>query len=396
MFDAIKRLFRKEICPYCFGHFRFGEAPLRCTSPAKLCAPEKDEVWSKFTGDPKKVGRVLPPPGRLAQELRCPDCDQFTQQRICPQCHMDLPRDTGHVRNLIFSVIGGKEAGKSHYIAVLIQELLQRVGPDLGLLLEALDDTTRNRYRKTFYEPLYRKHSAIRGTVSALADAAVRTPLLYGLTFSERDRRGRRRIRGSVTLVFFDTAGEDMNSEDTLAVVNKYIYRSHGIILLVDPLQLPWVRDHLPPSTPLPARDSDETLDIVVRVTNLIRAGLKLRRRARIDIPLAVSFSKLDAVRPLIDSQLRINASPCHEGGFHHDDAQAVSGDMQSLLAAWQGNALIHQVQTRFTHHAFFGLSALGCNPHGDHRVPRVVPMRVEDPFLWLLHHHKLIPAVGR
>jgi hypothetical protein len=48
-------------------------------------------------------------------------------------------------------------------------------------------------------------------------------------------------------------------------------------------------------------------------------------------------------------------------------------------------------VRSRFTSHGFFGLSALGCNPHGTQQIPRVVPRRVEDPFLWLLAKNKLI-----
>ncbi len=43
---------------------------------------------------------------------------------------------------------------------------------------------------------------------------------------------------------------------------------------------------------------------------------------------------------------------------------------------------------------AFFGLSALGCNPDElNGTVPIVAPMRVEDPFLWLLYKNKFIPG---
>ena len=43
-----------------------------------------------------------------------------------------------------------------------------------------------------------------------------------------------------------------------------------------------------------------------------------------------------------------------------------------------------------------FGLTALGCHPGRDQQVPRVLPRRVEDPFLWLLHQHRLLPAARR
>ena len=44
---------------------------------------------------------------------------------------------------------------------------------------------------------------------------------------------------------------------------------------------------------------------------------------------------------------------------------------------------------------AFFGVSALGCNPQATQRLdfaPR--PARVEDPFLWILWKNKLIQGI--
>ena len=69
---------------------------------------------------------------------------------------------------------------------------------------------------------------------------------------------------------------------------------------------------------------------------------------------------------------------------------------MQALLAEWDGSVIQQQVERRYQRFGFFGVTALGCNPHGDQKVPRVLPRRVEDPFLWLLHCHGLIPTARR
>jgi hypothetical protein len=95
-----------------------------------------------------------------------------------------------------------------------------------------------------------------------------------------------------------------------------------------------------------------------------------------------------------VDEQFQLNASPRHDGGFDMADFQAINGEMMALLDNWGGQDLVHQVRTRYEKHGFFGLSALGCNPHATNRIPRVLPRRVEDPFLWLLNVNGLIKTV--
>ncbi len=384
--------FRQEVCPYCFERYRLKATPFRCASPPSRCKPERDEVRHRAWGDGLPMGRVLPAEKKFVDQMRCSSCGQISRKRLCSHCHMELPHTTGKFRNLILAVIGAKEAGKSHYLAVLIDQIRKHVGPALDILLEPLNDQTIKRYREDFYEPIFRRGTVIRGTVSALADSRVQMPLVYSLTLSGKGPLGRRRIKGVVTLVFFDTAGEDLNDQDTMSTVNKYIYRSDGIILLLDPLQLGRVRDRLNGSVSLPSRNT-ETSDIITRTTSLILAGRELSADAMVPTPLAVAFSKFDAVESLVDPQFQLNADPDHLGGYDLADFEAVNAEMQSLLEEWDNRAVLQQVETRYQRFGYFGLSALGCNPHGDKKIPRVLPRRAEDPFLWLLHQHKLIPA---
>jgi len=399
LWNRVKAAVRPEICPYCFEPFMLRDTPFRCSSLPAACSPEKDDVLARKWSESLPVGRVIDPPRSLAlgvaRSARCANCGGETQHRLCPSCHMTLPTTTGTLRNYIFAVIGAKEAGKSHFIAVLIDHWRRHLGPDLDILLSPLNDHTIDRYRNDFYDPIFKKKTVIVGTVSAQTNLSVRMPLVYTLTFSGRGLAGRSKIKNAVTLVFFDTAGEDLNSNDVLSTLNKYIYRSDGIILLLDPLQISHVRDKLQESAALPQQNT-ETSDIITRTTELIRNGRKISPKSRVPIPLAVAFSKFDAVQPLVDAQYQINASADHSGGFDVDDFEAVHTEMEALIAEWQGEDVLQQVRTQYETYAFFGLSALGCNPHGDQHVPRVVPQRVEDPFLWLLHTHGLVKGVKR
>lgn len=395
MLGTLKASLQTEICPYCFEAYKLRDTPFRCASPGSRCKPEQDSVRARSWDDNVPMGRVLPSSGKFQEEVRCPSCTQVTRKRLCPHCHMELPHTVGKFPNYIFAVVGAKEAGKSHYLAVLIDQVRRELGPALDMLLEPLNDHTVKRYREDFYQPLYKNRRVITSTNSALSDRRVQMPLVYTLTFSGKDILGRKRIKSVVTLVFFDTAGEDLDDEDTIATVNKYIYYSNGIILLLDPLQLPQVRAELEGRVALPNVNT-ETADILTRMTRLVLAGRRLPADAMIPAPLAVAFSKFDAVEPLVDSQMQLNAAADHRAGFDVADFDAVSAEMQALLARWDSQVLVHQVQTHYRRFGFFGLSALGCNPHGDQQVPRVLPRRVEDPFLWLLHEHGLIPSRKR
>ncbi len=48
------------------------------------------------------------------------------------------------------------------------------------------------------------------------------------------------------------------------------------------------------------------------------------------------------------------------------------------------------QLVRSFKDHSIFAVSALGCNPTGSTLPRGVSPMRVEDPFLWLLNKEGL------
>jgi hypothetical protein len=380
-----------QVCPYCFETYRLAATPFRCINPK--CKKAQDPVRARVWQDADPRGLVLASAGSYREAARCSDCSQDSRTRICPHCHMELPHTVGQFPNLIIALIGAKDAGKSHYIAVLIEHFRKRLGPDLGLLLEALDDATINRYRRDFHDPVFKQRRTIHNTGSGMGDAsAVRVPLVYSLTSSGTGLLGGRGVNSVVTLVFFDTAGEDLNTEDRMSLVNKYIYRADGIILLLDPLQLEVVRARLPSSVALPDQ-STETTDILQRVGKLIRGGRSLSATARIPTPIAVAFTKFDAVEPIVESQMQLFQDADHRRGYDMRDFQAVTAEMRALLAEWDSLPIQQHVETHYEKSAFFGLTALGCNPHATGSIPRVAPRRIEDPFLWLLHHHGVLPA---
>jgi hypothetical protein len=50
------------------------------------------------------------------------------------------------------------------------------------------------------------------------------------------------------------------------------------------------------------------------------------------------------------------------------------------------GGGFSNRVRSGFSQYKFFGVSSLGRQPDGRGQLESVSPIRVEDPFLWLMH----------
>jgi hypothetical protein len=394
---------KNYICPFCFNKSDLYQVKFRCSNDPMHCPPEPDTIYSTFRRlhSPKPLAKVIHIPApttnmgklqslKMPREAVCPHCNEKTSIRICPNCHSELPYTIGDYKDLIFAVIGAKEAGKSHYISVLIDKIMNEVGEWFDSNLQPLDDETIKRYREDFYNPVFRRGETIMATRSGRADTSVKVPLIYTLSFMRKALLKKKKIRDVATIVFFDTAGEDLDAENTIITENKYIYNSSGIILLLDPLQLPNVRAQLPPGASLPSENT-EIIDIIPRIAKLIRKAQKLKQDQLIDIPIALTFSKIDAIDALLDPSSSLKFSGKHTGSFNTGDFQSVNSEVEALVREWKGVDLLQQLRHNFENYAFFGMTALGCNPHGSQKIHSLRPHRVEDPFLWLLKQHKLI-----
>lgn len=385
---------RQLICPYCFERYPAHQVAFRCINPnASRCALEKDEpfgAYQRMTAPPLKQRVFAPKSNWLRPALRATcDCGMETPKMVCSHCHNDLPWKFGMTDSYSVALIGAKEAGKSHYIAVLINELKNRVGQSFDAAFSELDDQTRERYKKEFKRYIYDERIVIPETYSGRQNISVRYPLIYRLSLNKR----RTLFKGlSVSnLVFFDTAGEDLTHLDLMSTETKYLANSHGIIFLLDPLQIRTVRDQLKTTTALPSENT-EPQAIIGRVVQLIRQSHGLNMKEKIKTPVALAFSKVDEMHDLFEPGSPVHHAADHDGYFNISDAQQVNDSMRAHVAQWVGPGLDLFLQHNFETFSYFGVSALGSPPDSQGRLPMgVAPFRVEDPLLWILHKLNLV-----
>ncbi|MEV5576162.1 hypothetical protein AB0L06_39540 [Spirillospora sp. NPDC052269] len=405
---SLPGLARQEItCPYCFVEISPQRIPFRCRGQVgrrQGCAPVLDQELAAYTGS--TAGASLPPvfaaPPRSGGRADCPDCEQPTHNRVCPECHNPLPTAYCDSPGRIVALVGAKNAGKSTYIAVLLHELMNRVGTELDTSLVACDDRTIERYKRDFARPLLEERRLLPTTASAAT--APREPLVYLLTRTRPSKLARTPLAGmgrakhdALALVLFDTAGEDLRSREVRDLHLRYLEAADAIIFLVDPLELPGAHNALADEAQtregtLGEDPDSEPINIIARVTEALRLRHGLRPGERLPVPVAVALTKIDALGPAVSRQSALHRSRSGSGVLDLDDRSAVNEQVRALLHDWNAGQLDLFLSQQYADYALFGLSALGSMPEGD-RVGAggVRPYRAEDPLLWLLHRFGML-----
>jgi TolA-binding protein len=359
------------LCPYCFDVNSLSDVVYHCVN-CNTDTKVDDLVGSDASGYAFPVSII------------CPKCGT-SALASCPSCKGTLPEGTLSGGDSIISIVGTRGSGKSHYIAVLIYELYRRVAADFDASFAGYGNS-HALWAAKFGNRLYSALQALDATAVGSKDE--QKPLIYELLFPATD--GGENIL--YTFVFYDTAGENFSDENQMLLLNRYICHSAGIICILDPFQIPDLeykidRDIVDGSSSGAAITSN--MEVINHVASLIRNYKGMRRSERIDIPVALVFTKLDAIEGLIpNGSTVLDVSP-HIGGVDDNDIHNVDAEIKSLLLEWGERAFIQLVDSSFSNTEYFAVSALGLGNHPDATKNRTIrkpqPHRVEDPFLWLL-----------
>jgi len=395
------------ICPYCFSEHKMTTAQFRCTN--RRCIDVDDVEMTRYeNGDinkPKQgktsfsVSSINP--FNIPKSADCPACKQKSFKIVCPSCHNTLPESTLLGRDMIISVVGSRDTGKSHFVGVIIRELIDRISVKLGGAMIAFDDSMK-RYEINFGHRLYvdlQKLDLTQSSEKNVDNGAYR-PLIFTLNMKSKKFIGE--SIDSYTFVFFDTAGEDLNELDTMSTVNKYICKSAGIIFLLDPMQIPVVANQLDEKTvkrssTVDWRHATRSDDIMGRVSTLIRNDKNINSTQKIDTPVAAVFSKFDAIAHIVPTGCSVlDTSPhCEAGALVMSDLHNVNTDVENLLKNWGATSFIRQLEINYNNYSYFAASSLGLGnvPRSDSHIDRPRPHRIEDALFWILKENKVIKS---
>lgn len=395
----------KTTCPFCFREFHLSEAPTRPFSYSGEWVPDPQmgEFLNQFP--PPQQPPLTPPPTGIFSRWRrrfyvrvCRDEGPESGHRICPYCHMFLPQALGNWnrKSDIIAIVGSRSSGKSNYFGVLLKLLEQRYTAQLGFGMRPLPTfdvrsmrrvNSRELYEQRYGKRLFRDGQIIQQTERSAVDADIKIPLIYQLSQTQY-HRGKER-HSSIDLVIFDAAGEDLNTMTNFEIFGRYAVKASGIIVMIDPFRYESIYRLLTPEVqaqiPNPTAMEGTPDDIIDYLLNAKINERGTRPGQKIQVPTAIAMTKIDLLRGLLPKNSTLLRETKHDGTFNAPQCQRKSGEMIDFLRNHGAGELEANVRSQFGNYAFFGVSALGHLPQGEHLSQNLRPVNVADPLLWIL-----------
>lgn len=378
-------------CPYCRKEFH--------PSDAEIVSLNNTAIGSPL---PPQRGSLRYVVSRFrVEELSGEKYVSAMARRVCPNCHSPLPeREIDETLNI--AIIGDTSSGKTHYIAVLIDQLKRGFMTQVGNIssrLVSIGLETDKKYRDDYFIPiLQEKNARLGGTQPGKFDFAGApisvVPLVYQLTLYNNQTGATR----TVNLLFYDISGEDVADSAKIVQFGEHILRADGIIYLADPVTMPRVRQALPVHLqPDPISVSSRTAhEVLSNVMYRFELYQRIPSGGQIDIPTAIMISKSDLLRytiPVFDQRNFLIFQPkTYDGRAYPQEFARLHQEVETCLRSYQEQALL-QISKRFTKMNFFAASATGSPPDSSGFYVRVDPLRCLDPFVWMLWKLGCIPA---
>ena len=390
------------ICPFCFRRIDSSHLAYQCSGRGNVeCKKAEDEVRRRLTGSALETyPTFMPTPGQKGP-VSCPDCGGVAKRRACPECHTALPIDFVGSRNPMIGLVGAKGSGKTVLMTVLVRHLREVIGQRFGADIRIATDNPDGHQGLSDYQasrevPLYSKRTLPAGTAQLGSSPSRQraTPIVLRWRQESARRIGGRSLR-STMLSFVDTAGEDLNDIETTFTL-EYVSVCDSLIITLDPFALPGARARLNLPEAAIQVDDDVPLDVVSRITELLRTEGNIKTKKRIGLPVAIVFTKIDAFYPTLDRYSPIMATSAGLPAYENADGLAVHEHMLALLHQWNAADIDNHMRLNYSDYRYFGVSALGAEPdYSSYTVAPggVQPHRVEDPVLWLLSKSGTVPS---
>ena len=356
-------------CFRCFAQFPPRRLHFKCLHHAAHDQVLGQQPFSIFAWRPQ-LWYVKPP-----RRAMCDTCHRFTSCRVCPNCRHELPHYVGRIRQRIVAVTGCEMSGKTLYHWGLLHQLREKLSAQRDTFAAVMfeDELSQQAFQKLDDWVRHRK-SVPSATQKFSTIQGKFDPIIVRFLPSDATRR-----RDHTNLIFYDTAGELINSLRDVEYL-RYLAHASGIIYLVDP-------DDREQS----AREG--LTAVVAKVRNELRIPLN----RRIKKPLAIALTKADVrVFPdVFQQQGRSAILPDHADGVHfwlHSSSARRSRITHTsnvcrdyLQNDLNQHSLIALAENAFQQVRYFAISSLHDGLQGKRIVKTPSPLAVEHPLLWLL-----------
>jgi len=417
MFGFLKSIFDKKppvkerppfypiVCPYCFSKFDPDDVVFRATHSSEVDEDymlQDDEILNryreKFGLAPLDDMEAVIHPDRIPQDNRLYSDNVLvgvidgygyeTKKRLCPGCHNELPLTSGKFPSNIISIVGASQVGKSVYMTSLIHTLQNSTASNFDAACMPLNADISRKFRYNYEEPIFERGRMLDSTQKEQRQE----PFIFQFVFKDQSQ-------APLTLVFFDVAGEGVVDREYLDLYASHIKNSSGILFLIDPLQIRTIREKL--QINIGDRQGeftdryDEPRDVVI---TMFESFIGHQQNSKTDIPTAIVLTKSDMLEYLkeddgngyIKSNSNVFRNFVHKQYMNTDEIENINGEIRRFIERVD-RPFKDAVDVYFMNTAYFAVSSLGSNPVDQQITGVVNPIRVDEPFIWLLNQLEYI-----
>jgi len=394
--EAIERAKRDEmheiVCLYCFRGCKNDRIMFRALeaidAEGYYAQPDKvlDSYRAKFNmGSAGELPVVLDPDhfGESSKGYHRgvltsleDDFGNITNNRICPRCHNDIPMSAGFAPSTIISVVGASQSGKSVFLTSLIHTLKTITPRNFAISCTPVNNEMGRRFKLEYEDPLILEGILLEPTQKERQQE----PLVFTFSFLDESKP-------DINIAFFDVAGEGIVDTAYMDIYAAHIRSSSGIMFLVDPLQFRSVgrKIQLKNGLDYDLQYADEPTEVL---SGLVEDYIYKQGGGVSNVPTAVVLTKTDLLEALGGEYVRRNSKLftdfTHKGDFDLNEFYNIDGETDAFINNVDPN-FSNALKRRFINLGFFAVSALGSKPDGQ-RVASFAPMRVDEPFLWILY----------
>jgi hypothetical protein len=303
-----------------------------------------------------------------------------TTRRICPHCHNDLPKSAGFAPSTIISFVGASQSGKSVYLTALIHAIKTVTPRNFQIFCTPINNETGRKFKYEYEDPLIENGYLLDPTQKEKQQE----PFIFTFSFTDGSKP-------EINIAFFDVAGEGMIDNEYMDIYAAHIRNSSGVLFLVDPLQFKSVgrkillKNHLD-------YDLGYVQDPVEVLTGLVEDYIYKEAGGMSRIPTAVVLTKTDLLEALrsdgeyIRDNSHMFTNFTHKGVLNINAIENINGEVDEFIEAVDPN-FRNALKRRFRELGFFAVSSLGAHPDViRQRVSAFAPVRVDEPFLWILY----------
>lgn len=398
-------LFKRTVpCPYCYNAIAPSSLAVRCSgraAPGKTrCVEAPDTVRVQFFSDGVPVLPIISGPNGkqiLAKsEAECPECGAVSAIRVCPDCHSRMPRSFD-ADSPLFGLVGVRGSGKTVMLAVLQKELYSTIARRFDASIDSPGGKTGLAGElESYFRGMEDGSNGIL-PAQTTQSSGMRIPAVFEWRFSKRSMGGKLSRDVSTLFSFFDSAGEDLASEDR-ALGQHYLAATSGVILLLDPFGFPGNRERAISSGVDPGSLTTSPDTVLRALTTVLQTAERTKKNKKIKQPVAVVVSKIDAFFGDIPDDHPMRRPSSKLGYFDDAESLTIHDHVAAMIEQWGGDSLLRMLDNNFEKYRLFGASALGAEPQyqtAKVNARGVLPHRVGEPLLWLMADRGFLPKEG-